>query len=234
MHKIAKSDVMSEYGFRCANAGDVSLLEGFDYNHLLGFDGALPVKPTHSMDATTGTLHLHVPACTVEYKTEFPETATHFRIVSCAAALDFNRQCFVNDVSESDYLPLDEKLPAIDLSHAITVTPGQVMVHTIGIVFYTVSEGKMERLRGGALKIVQVARVKSAESPSHLRQDFEGRAGDSAEKEFLQATPVQDLSFLKRNEHFINSSLVHIHDFELEIVPQHFLAGHGDVVELVQ
>jgi hypothetical protein len=69
----------------------------------------------------------------------------------------------VNAIAESDLLPLGKQLPAIHLSHSVAAEPGRVMVHTIGIVFYKVADGMVEPLRGGALKVVHVARVKEIE-----------------------------------------------------------------------
>jgi hypothetical protein len=159
LHRIAKSDKVSEFGSRHADAGNLQLLAGFDYNHLLGVDMALPVPLGHSLDATTGAVQLTVPGCIVRRKKAlFPAAATHFKIVSCAGAVDFNRQRFASDIAQSELLPLSKKMPELRLKHSLQAEPGQVMLHTVGIVFYKVEDGEATLLRGGALKIVQVAR----------------------------------------------------------------------------
>ncbi len=159
LHKIAKSDTVSTYGSRHADAGNLQLLEGFDYNHLLSLDTALPVRLEHAMDASTGTMQLIVPGCIVRRKKNlFPAAATHFRIVSCTGAVDFNQQRYSSNIAKSELLPLGKKMPALQLQHSLQAQPGQVMLHTAGIVFYKVEDGEETLLRGGALKIVQVAR----------------------------------------------------------------------------
>jgi flagellar basal body rod protein FlgF len=111
------------------------------------------------MDASTGTMQLIVPGCIVRRKKNlFPAAATHFRIVSCAGSVNFNQQRFSSNIAKSELLPLGKKMPALQLQHSLQAQPGQVMLHTAGIVFYKVEDGEETLLRGGALKIVQVAR----------------------------------------------------------------------------
>jgi hypothetical protein len=177
LHKAAKSDAVNEYGSRHADAGNLQLLEGFNYNRLLSLDRALPVRPEHAMDVATGVMRLNVPACIVRRKKDlFPEDATHFRIVSCGGAVDFGKQRYSSNITKSELLTMSKKMPGFQLEHSLEVQPGQVMLHTIGIVFYKVEDGEAIMLRGGALKIVQVARKeKVVETPGTSTQ--RGRAG---------------------------------------------------------
>lgn len=159
LHPIAMSDTISTYGSRHANKGNFHLLEGFDFNHLLSLETALPVKLEHAMDMASGALQLRVRDCIVRRKKVFPAGATHFKLVSCAAAVDFEKHHFSNNIAESELLPLSKQMPGVELQHSLVGKPGELIVHTVGIVFYKVSEGKAELLKGGALQIVEVARV---------------------------------------------------------------------------
>jgi hypothetical protein len=166
LHKVAKSDAVSEYGSRHADTGNLQLMEGFDYNHLLSLHTALPVQLEHTMDVTTSAVQLTAPSCIVRRKkNSFPEEATHFRIVSCAGAVDFDKQRYASNIAQSGLLPLSKKMPPLQLEHSLQVQPGQVMLHSIGIVFYKVEDGEATLLRGGALKIVQVARKEKVVVP---------------------------------------------------------------------
>jgi hypothetical protein len=158
MHQVALSDTESEYGSRHANKGNLQLLEGFDLNHELSLERALPVRLEHCLNMTTGTIQLRVPSCIVRRKKVLPAGATHFKIVSCAAALDFDKHRYTNTIAESELLPLSKQVPAVELEHSLVGKPGQVMVHTVGMVFYKV-EGKAEMLRGGVMRVVEVVRV---------------------------------------------------------------------------
>jgi hypothetical protein len=159
LHPIALSDTESEYGSRHVNKGNLPLLEGFDYNHELSLEMALPVRLEHCLNVATGTLKLSVPSCIVRRKKIFPAGATHFKIVSCAAAVDFDKHRFMNAIAESELLPLSKQMAGVELEHSLSGKPGQVMVHTVGMVFYKVSGGKAELLRGGVMRVVEVARV---------------------------------------------------------------------------
>jgi hypothetical protein len=165
MHLVAFSDTESEYGSRHANKGNLQLLEGFDLNHELSLERALPVRLEHSLDMTTGTIQLRVPSCIVRRKKVLPAGATHFKIVSCAAALNFDRHRYTNTIAESELLPLSKQVQAVELEHSLVGKPGQVMVHTVGMVFYKVEEGKVELLRGGMMRVVEVVRIEVLQSP---------------------------------------------------------------------
>jgi hypothetical protein len=159
LHEVAMSDTESGWGERCVNKGDLQLLEGFDYNQNLSLDIALPVKLSHALDMATGQVQLSVPGCMVRHKRVFPKEATHFRIVSCAGSVNFDKKRCSFHIAESELLPLGKKMAAFQLKHQLAGKPGEVMLHTAGIVFYEVVDGKERMLRGGVLKVVEVTRV---------------------------------------------------------------------------
>lgn len=159
LHQMRKSDTVNDLGFRHANAGNIHLLQGFDFNHQMGLDTALPVALACSMDAVNGKMQVMVPDTIVRRKKLFPAGASHFRIVSCAAMVDFDKHQYASHVVKSELMPLSKKMPAIVLENQLDVQPGNVMLHTVGIVFYKVDGDVVKMLRGGALKIVDVARI---------------------------------------------------------------------------
>jgi hypothetical protein len=173
LHAVALSDTQSGWGDRHVNKGNIHLLEGFDYNPELGLDMALPVKPAHTMDAATGRVQLTVPGGLVRRKRVFPKAATHFRMVSCAGTVNFDKNKYSFDIAESELLPLGKVMEALQLEHQQTARPGEVMLHTAGMVFYEVTDGKAHLLRGGALQIVEVVRVQEVVAagtgtPTHM------------------------------------------------------------------
>lgn len=159
LHEVMLSDTRSRWGERCVNKGNLQLLEGFDYNQQLGLDVALPVKLCHELDVATGRVQLSVPGCLVRHKRVFPREATHFKIVSCAGAVNFDRKRCSFHIAEGELLPLGKAMAALQLEHQLAGKPGEVLLHTAGMVFYAVVDGKARMLRGGVLKVVEVARV---------------------------------------------------------------------------
>ena len=161
LRSVSKRDMHSDFGFRHAGMGDVRLLAGFDFNHQLLLDQALPVKFEHSLDATTGTLRLEVPSFIARRKKEFPAGATHFRIVSCGAVVSFLHGSYTNDIKASELLPLGKKTPGpICLEHKLHAGPGEVLVQVMGMEFYSVVNGKKVLLKSGAMRILSATRIK--------------------------------------------------------------------------
>ena len=159
LHAVALSDTVSDWGERCVNKGNIHLLEGFDYNPKLSLVAALPVTLEHSLDVSIGMTQVMVPGGLVRHKRSFPADATHFRIVSCAGAVDFDKQKHSFTIATSELLPLRKVMEAVRLENQVKGTAGDVMIHTVGMVFYEVVDGVERMLRGGAMRVVQVARV---------------------------------------------------------------------------
>ena len=160
LYKVGRSDEQSLYGYRHAVLGDVKIMEGFEFNKQVRLQEALPVAVEHSMDVTNGHIQLRVPVCIIRQKRKlFPQGATHVRIVSCAALVDFEKDCYAGDVQRSGLLPLHKKTSGpIELAHRIATQEGEVLVHAMGIEFYKVADGQETLLKGGALKILAAAR----------------------------------------------------------------------------
>jgi hypothetical protein len=112
------------------------------------------------MDAAKGLLQLELPSFIARRKKRFPKEATHFRIVSCGAVVDFAHDCYSNTIKTSDLLPLGKKTPdAICLEHRLKAGPGEVLLQVMGIQFYKVVNGKEELLKGGAVRILAAALI---------------------------------------------------------------------------
>jgi hypothetical protein len=158
MYAAAMQDDYHDMGYRHASAGDLSLLEGFDFNKHLLLATALPIVFEHSLDVESGILKVEVPSFVARRKKGFPAEATHFRIVSCGAAVNFIEDRVSNDIKLSDLLPLSKKTPGvICLEHILKVGAGDVLVQVMGIRFYKLVNGKDILLSGGAMRIVEVA-----------------------------------------------------------------------------
>ena len=160
LHNVNMQDKCSKWGYRHAGAGDVSLLTGFDFNPDLLLDQVLHVRFEHNLDVATGILHLKLPAVLLRHKKVLPKKATHFRIVSGGAAVDFVKGYYRRDVKVSELLPLDKCTPgAICLEHQLNATPGEVLVQVMGIEFYEVANGMEKLLKFGAMRILEAVRI---------------------------------------------------------------------------
>jgi hypothetical protein len=165
LYSVADQDEQHGLGCRCAAAGDVSRLKGFEFNHKLSLGYALPVPFEQHLDAASGTAQVNIPSFIARRRKGFPKEATHFKIVSCVATVDFDQDSNSRHIVESELLPLSKLMPAVELRHQLAGKPGEAMVHTLGMVFYTVADGKTQLLRGGAMQVVEAVRVAEVEVP---------------------------------------------------------------------
>jgi hypothetical protein len=157
---VAKQDTTNRLGFRHAGAGDFSKLEGFDFNYKLPLDRAFPVKFQHRLDALSGNLQLELPSFIARRKKGFPKGATHFRIISCGALVDFMHDNYSRQISMSDLLPLSKKTPGpIGLNHQLKAAPNNVLIQVLGIQFCQVVSGQELLLKGGAMRILASAHI---------------------------------------------------------------------------
>ena len=174
LHRVSRTDVYSEYGYRHAGAGDMSLLGGFEFNQELSLDKALPVPVEHSLDVASGVVHLSIPSFIARRKKAYPKGATHFRIVSCAAVVDFVQDYYANTIKTTELLPLGRKTSeTICQDHRLTAKPGEVLLQVVGIEFYQVENGKPVLLKGGAMRILEAVRKEGGleESSKPTRPD---------------------------------------------------------------
>ncbi|NII29682.1 hypothetical protein HB364_31675 [Pseudoflavitalea sp. X16] len=158
--RAARQDGVSDLGSRRASKGDTGLLRGFDFNKQLLLEQALPVPLMHQLDEETGVCRTEVPCFIARKRKGFPVEATHFRIVSGVAMIDFIHGHYRQDVQRSELLPLRKKAPeGICFEHRLEPGAGKVMVQVLGMEFYKVVEGKEVLVKGSALRILEAVRV---------------------------------------------------------------------------
>ena len=159
-YAAALHDGVNDFGCRRASQGDTGLLRGFDFNKRLLLQYALPVALTHELDGKTGICRVEIPCFIARKRREFPEEATHFRIVSGAAMIDFLRGHYQRDVQRSALLPLRKKTPGgLCFEHRLEPDEGKVMVQVLGVEFYKLENGKEVLIKGSAVRILEAVRV---------------------------------------------------------------------------
>ncbi|NII24370.1 hypothetical protein HB364_04740 [Pseudoflavitalea sp. X16] len=163
LRAVSRQDPTSDLGSRCASAGDVGVLTGFDFNQNLTLATALPVKIQQSLDAATGLMKVQLPSFIAYKRRAFRQEATHFRILSVGIAVNFDKQEYCSKIQTSDLLPLSRKTPGpIYLEHALNAKSGDVLVQVLGIQLYRLDKGKEVLVKGGAVQILEAARMETA------------------------------------------------------------------------
>ena len=117
MYDILKTDMVSDLGERRPEKGRLEMLEGFEFNNKKELIHILLLQYRATIDRSVGLATISFPAIDPEENLSIPERATHFKLLSAVASLDFNKKSFTVKAAESDHLSLKaEQLPAFDLT----------------------------------------------------------------------------------------------------------------------
>jgi hypothetical protein len=137
MTQVIKTDTIDKRGDRKVAAGDVTLLTNFEFNANAVLNTTFHAPYTFSINRTTGVLSITIPAFVPFTNITAPNGATHFKLISAGAAVDFNKQEFVSQTAESGVLPWDETATA-DITLTSNVTAGSTLplFLVLGIQFY--------------------------------------------------------------------------------------------------
>jgi hypothetical protein len=158
--KAARQDRESDRGCRRASKGATGMLQGFDFNKQLSLAHALPVPLLHELDVERGICQVKVPAFMARKRKGFPAIATHFRIVSGVAMVDFVQEHYRQDVQWGALLPLSKQMPADScFEHRLEPGAGKVMVQVLGMQFYKLVDGKEVLVKGSAVRVLEAVRI---------------------------------------------------------------------------
>lgn len=160
MMKVIKADVVNERGQRTVKDGQPQLLEGFEFNQDSQLSNILHTPLTASIDGAEGVMTIDVKAFSAEKMLSAPEGATHFRLFSAGAAIDFEDNTLERAMSESAYLPIKGKrIGPFQLTQKIKPrSPGQLFL-LVGVEFVQVVNGERMPLKDKGFNALAVVRV---------------------------------------------------------------------------
>lgn len=160
---VLKTDLTSDRGQRKVVNGELIALQGFDFNARSTITGTLYAPYAATLDRATGQATVEVPAFVPEKMVAAPQPATHFRIVSAAAEIDFVNNTFVvNGQSTADIALNIATTEAITLQSTLTANSQLPLFLAVGIEFYQQVNGKMYLLNSGdfnAFSLIKVEKV---------------------------------------------------------------------------
>lgn len=158
--KVIKADDFNPRGERTVNDGQPGLLEGFEFNSECMLSNTLRAAFEPSIDRGSGVMMVRVPAFSPSRMIAAPQGATHFRLFSAGAAIDFSTETYELARAETAFLPIGrKKTPEIQLSQKVRRPAPGVSILVFGIKFMKVQDG-MEvpfSSAGNALAVVKVA-----------------------------------------------------------------------------
>lgn len=160
MVKVIQEDATNPRGMRNVIDGEAELLQGFDFN-LNGKLGTTFYAPyTAVIDRVAGTLTAGLAAFIPANMIAAPSGATHFKIVSAGAEIDFENESFVVDTAATAILPWDSDPTAvIELENEVTANSTKPLFLALGIEFYQEVNGQMYPLKNGAYNALSLVKV---------------------------------------------------------------------------
>lgn len=161
--RVIKTDPVNDRGLRTVTDGDIMLMEGFDFN----IDSALFttfVAPFQtSIDRATGECTVFIPPVVLTDVLKSPEGSTHMRIVTAAAAVDFEGQQYVSAYQDSSYLLISNLATApITLTTQLPVQSPDPLFLIMGVQFTQIVNGKPYAFNNGSFNALTLIKVDPA------------------------------------------------------------------------
>ena len=160
MMKVVKADLLSDRGFRTAANGDPRLLEGFDFNANSTLASTFSIETEVNVNRLGGTLTISIPSYVSSKMVNAPQGATHYKLVSAGAAIDFATKKAVVEFQETADLAWDNTATAAtDLVHHVPVASPNPLFVVFGIQFLQFSNGKLYPLQSGEFNSMSIIKV---------------------------------------------------------------------------
>jgi hypothetical protein len=160
MVKVVKADKTSSRGLRNVLDGEIALLEGFEFNDASFLGTSLFVQFTASIDRPTGKLAVKLPSFIPKDLITAPSGATHYRILSAGAELDFEKGTNVTSITPSTELAWDNA-PTAEINLVNTVTPNSThpLLLMLGIEYGQEVNGKWYALKDKSFNAMAIVKV---------------------------------------------------------------------------
>lgn len=160
MMKVIKADATNPRGQRNIIDGEAELLTGFEFNEAGKLGATLYAPYTTTVDRVAGELKIDIASFIPVNMIAAPSGATHFKIVSAGAEIDFENETFVSDSQSTDELPWsDAATAAINLTNAVTANSTHPLFLALGIEFFQDVNGTKYPLKNGAFNALQLVEV---------------------------------------------------------------------------
>ncbi|MBS1566394.1 MAG: hypothetical protein JST39_18570 [Bacteroidetes bacterium] len=153
-------DTTHKRGKRVVSAGDLTMLKGFECNASAPLSATLKMTPTATIDRVQGKATVSLGAVVPEELIAAPTGATHFKIVTAAAAIDFDKGTHTEDFQSSVLLPWDiNPMAALTLTNTLPAASTLPLFLLLGIQFFILDAGTVYPLNNNSSNALQVAAV---------------------------------------------------------------------------
>ena len=160
MISVLQADTKSARGLRNVLDGRLELTERFEFNEQGKLTTILTAPYSSAINRETGELTVSIPPFIPEGLITAPQNATHFKLISGGAEVDFeNKKCKLA-VDHSPALPLNHVATnEIVLKNMVPANSTHPLFLVLGVEFYQLVNVVMYRLTDGSFKALAIVNV---------------------------------------------------------------------------
>lgn len=160
MVKVIQADAINTRGQRNIIDGEAAFLEGFSFNSNAPLGSACYAPYTAQINRATGSLTVafneFIPALVVKV----PSGATHFKLLTMGAELDFENETFITDQKETPMLQWNNNpVPAFILENTVTPASTHPLFLLMGIRFFQLVNGAFYPLKDESFNALSIIKV---------------------------------------------------------------------------
>jgi hypothetical protein len=160
MIRVIKADATSSRGLRNVVDGEAEMLQGFEFNSNAKLSTSLYAKYSPVINRATGVLEINIPAFIPVNDLVIPDGATHYKIVSAGAEIDFENETFIEANTSTGILPWNEiETAPVTLSNPVTANSTHPLFLFLGIQFFQQVNGTNYPLKNGAFNALSLVQV---------------------------------------------------------------------------
>jgi hypothetical protein len=160
MVKVLHADSTNQRGQRNVVDGKLELLDGFEFNIYGKLGTTLYAPYTTTVNRLSGSLTVDIPSFVPQNMIAAPVGATHFKIVSAGAEVDFENKTYTVDTKASDLLTWDSTATtAINLANSMKSNSSLPLFLVLGIEFYQEVNGEEYPLKNGSFNALSIVKV---------------------------------------------------------------------------
>jgi len=150
MLKIVQADATNPRGLRNVIDGEAELLYGFEFNINAKLGATFYAPFTAAIDRVSGELTIDIPSFIPLNMLAAPSGATHYKISSAGAEIDFEAETYVSSTSETTVLPITASASTIAiLENEVTAASTKPLFLALAVEFFQEVNGEMYPLKNG-------------------------------------------------------------------------------------
>jgi hypothetical protein len=160
MLKVVKADATSTRGQRNVLDGELELLEGFEFNIAGLLSSTIFTPYTATIDRVTGALQVAFPAFIPASAIAAPDGATHLRLLSSGASVDFEAGTFeVVSAVSADIVIGPAQVAAQNLLNQLAANSTHPLFLVLGVEFFQQVNGVNYSLKNGGYNALALVKV---------------------------------------------------------------------------